>query len=137
MVHALVQTHSILRDGGVLLNIHDLPNPHVVEVHSAGKVMEAGPLTDSVDYIDERLAFEALARVVSDGLFLLEDERDFDFNIHAGNLSELQQLLAEDWETAILPDETVERVENILRQIAQECEFILRVPTRMTKLRIV
>lgn len=137
MVHALLQTHTILQADGVLISVHDLPNPHVVEVHSGGKVMEAGRLIDRVDYEDERLAFEALARVVSDGLFLLEDEREFDFNIHAGNLGELQKLLAEDWETAILPNESVERVEDILRRENQECEVVLRVPTRMTKLRTV
>ena len=137
MVHALVQIHGILQPDGILINVHDLPNPHLVEVHTAGKVIEAGRLSDSVDYKDERFAFEALARVVSDGLFLLEDEQDFDFNIHAGNLGELQQLLAEEWETAILPDETVERVEDILRKVNQEYEVVLRVPTRMTKLRIV
>jgi 2-polyprenyl-3-methyl-5-hydroxy-6-metoxy-1,4-benzoquinol methylase len=66
----------------------------------------------------------------------IEDEREFDFNIHAGNLGELQQLLAKEWETAILPDETVERVQDIFRRVNQECEVVLRVPTRMTKLRI-
>jgi len=136
MVHALVQTHGILQPDGILISVHDLPNPHIVEVHFSGIVMEAGRLLDRVNYEDERLAFEALARVASDGLFLLEDEREFDFNIHAGNLGELQQLLAEEWETAILPDETVERVEDILRRVNQECKVVLRVPTRMTKLRI-
>lgn len=47
---------------------------HVVEVHSAGKVTEAGRLVDDVVCQDERLAFEALPSVVSDGPYLLEDE---------------------------------------------------------------
>ena len=46
-------------------------------------------------------------------------------------------MLAEDWETATLPDETVERIEDILRRVDQECEVVLRVPTRMTKFRVV
>jgi hypothetical protein len=136
MVHALVQIHGMLQPDGILISVHDLPYPHTVEVHSSGNVLEAGQLLDSADYEDERLAFEALARVVSDGLFLLEDEQEFYFNIHAGNIGDLQQLLTEEWETAILPDETVARVENILRRIDQEYEVVLRVPTRMTKLRV-
>jgi hypothetical protein len=95
----------------------------------------AGWIIDSTDFENERLAFNALARVVSEGYFLLEDERDFVFKVYADDVQELQEWLAEWWETAVLPDNTIQRVEDILRQVGQAGNVVLKVPTRMTKLR--
>ena len=136
MVHALQLAHSLLQPDGLLINMHDLPILHGIEVHSAGTAIKAGWLLDSVDYEGERSAWNALARVVSEGCFLLEDEQDFNFNVHVDSVQELREWLAEGWETAVLPDKTIQRVEDILRQVGQEGEIVLKVPARMTKLRV-
>jgi hypothetical protein len=135
MVHALKHAHSMLQPEGLLINVHDIPIPHIIEVHSAGTVIKAGWILDSMDFDSERFAFNALTRVVSEGDFLLEDERDFSFNVHADDVKELQEWLFEWWETAVLPDSTIQRTDDILRQVGQAANVVLKVPTRMTKLR--
>lgn len=135
MVHALKNAHSMMQPEGLLINIHDIPIPHIIEVHSAVTDIMAGWIMDSADFENERLAFNALARVVSEGYFLLEDERDFVFKVHADDMHELKEWLAEWWEKAVMPDKTIQRVEDILRQVDQAANVVLKVPTRMTKLR--
>ncbi len=124
-----------MKRDGILINVHDLPAPHVIEVHSAEAIIKAGWVTDRMDFEDERSAFNALVRVVSEGDFLLEDERDFCFNIYADGLRELQAWLAEWWESSVLLDKTIQRIEDILRQFDQAANVVLKVPARMTKLR--
>jgi hypothetical protein len=136
MVHALKHAHRILGPDGLLINVHGLPVPYLIEVHSAGTAVKAGWLMDSTDFEAERLAFNALARVVSEGHFLLEDERGFSYNMHMDDVHELQGWLAEDWETAVLPEKTIQRVESIFREVDQAGKVVLNVPTRMTRLRV-
>jgi hypothetical protein len=137
MVHALKQAHSMMQPEGLLINVHNIPVPHVIEVHSDLTVIMAGWLIDSTDYDEERFAFNALAQVVSEGYFLLENERDFSFNVYVDDVQELQEWLAEWWETAVLPNKTIQRVEDILRQVGQAANVVLKVPTRMTKLKAI
>ncbi len=137
MVHALKHAHSMLQPEGLLFNVHDIPVHHVVEVHSAQSVNKAGWLMDSTDFDNERFAFNALAQVVLEHYFMLVDERDFNVNIHVDNMQELQEWLAERWETAVIPESTIQRVDDILRQVEQPAHVVLKVPTRMTKLRAI
>jgi hypothetical protein len=127
----------LLRPGGALINVHDLPVHHLIEVHSAGDSVKAGWLLDNEEYAPERSAFDALARVVTDGDFQLEDERDFDFNVHVDQLQEFRDWLEEGWESAVLPDRTLQRLEELLRQGGQRATIVLRVPARMTLLRAI
>jgi hypothetical protein len=137
MVHALKHVHSMLQPEGQLINVHDIPVHHVIEVHSTGSVIKAGWLLDSMDFDNERFAFNALAQVVSENYFILVDERDFIVNIHADDMGELQEWLAERWETAVIPENTIQRVDDILRQVGQSAKIVLKEPTRMTKLRTI
>lgn len=136
MVHALQLARSQLKPDGLLLNVHDLPVPHAVEVRTAGIAIKAGWLLDSVDFRDERAALNALAQVVAEGSFLLEDEKDFVFNVHMDDLPEFQKWLADGWESAFLPDATIERVNDIVEQVSQQAKIVLKVPARMTRLRV-
>lgn len=135
MVHALQHAHNLLEHEGLLINVHDLPIPHAIEVHSAGTVSKAGWLMDQADFEDERAALNALEHVVSHGFFLLEDEQDFTFNIHVDDVLEFQQTLAEEWKSAVLSDKTVQRLEDTFLQAGEEAKIVLKVPTRMTRLK--
>ncbi len=135
MVHALQQTHRILHPNGLLINVHDLPTPHVIEVHSSETVNKVGWLMDREDFENERSAFNALAQVVADRYFILEDERDFGYNIYVDDLNELQEWLAEWWATAILPDRIIQRIEELIRYAGQSARIVLALQARMTKLR--
>lgn len=135
MVHALQQTGRILNPDGLLINVHDLPTPHVIAVHLAETASRAGWLMDSEDFENERAAFNALAQVVAESYFFLEDERDFGHNIYADDLNELQEWLADWWTTAILPDQIIRRLEALIREAGQPAKIALALRARMTKLR--
>ncbi len=135
MVHALRETHRLLRPNGLLVDIHGLPTPHVIEVHSPEKVDKVGWLLDRDDFENERFAFNALAQSVVDGHFILEDERDFTHNVYLDSLDEFQQWLAEWWTSAILPQGTISRIEELLRHAGGSARIMLAWRARMTKLR--
>ena len=135
MVHALEQVHRMLRPGGLLVDVHDLPAPSIIGVHASGTVVISGWLTDKVDYEDERHALNSIARIVTEGYFLLEDERDFRYSVYADNLTELRAYLEEWWETAVLADQTAQKIEESLRQASGPAKIVIRVPTRMIRLR--
>ncbi len=135
MVHALKHVHRILRHDGMLVNVHDLPIPHLIEVHSVGPAFKVGWLMDRADFENERSAFNALAQVVADGYYILEDERDFIFNVHVDDLNKVQEGLAVRWESAVLTDRTIQRVEELFRKAGQLAKVVLLMPARMTKLR--
>jgi hypothetical protein len=135
MVHALLQARKLLRPNGALINVHDLPTPHMIEVRSPETAIKAGWLMDKEDFGSERAALNALAKLAADGEFILEDERDFGFNIYVDGVTELLEWLAEWWKSAILPDRTIRRLEELLREAGQPAKIVIAVPTRMTKLR--
>ncbi len=137
MVHALKLVHRLLQWEGLLINFHDIPAPHVLEVHSTQTIIKAGWLLDSKDFDSERFGFNALAQVVSEGYFMLVDEREFSANMYMDDVQELQDWLAEWWEAAILSESTIQRIEEIFQQVGQPANVVLKVPARMTKLRAI
>jgi hypothetical protein len=137
MVHALKQTHKILQPNGYLINIHDLPTPQVIEVHKHEAINKVGWLLDREDMDSTRSALNALAQVVTDGDFLLEDEQDFAYNIYADDLPELQEWLAKWWSSAILSDRIIRQLKELLRDAGQSTRIVLALRARITKLRAV
>jgi hypothetical protein len=135
MVHALQQTYRLLLPDGLLINVHNLPAPHMIEVRTPEAVDKVGWLVDREDYANERAALNALAQVVADGDFILEAQQDFSYSIYADGLNELHEWLAEWWTSAILPDKIDRRLEELLRDAGQSSRIVLILQTRMTKLR--
>jgi hypothetical protein len=121
----------------VLINIYPLPIPHQIEVNTLGTATKTGWLTDSTDFETKRLAFNALAQVVEDGLYILEDERSLDYNIHVDELNEFWNWLTEGWESIVIPDGTIRRTEEVFRGAGQSARLVLITPARMTRLRVV
>ena len=137
MVHALQQVHSILQPNGVLINVYDLPTPQMIEVRLLENVERVGFLTDSENYEPTIAAFNALAQVVADGYFNLEEQQDFSFNIYADYLKELQDWLAEWWSTAIIPTRSLQRIEELMQDARPRTRIVLALRARMIKLRVV
>jgi len=135
MVHALKLTHSIIKPGGRLINVHDLPIPHVIEVHTPAAAYKVGWLLNKEDMEDTRSALYALAQVVADHDFILEDERNFIYNITAGDLKELQDWLAESWSSATIPDRTIYQLEELTIDVGHLSRIVLSMQTRMTLLK--
>ena len=135
MVHALKQTQRILRPNGLLINVHDLPTPQVVEVHAKNVFHKVGWIVDREDMDNTRSALKALAQVVNEGDLFLEDERDFAFNIYADNLPEMQAYLAEWWSSAVIAENIIARIKVLLKYESQPAKIVLALRARMTKLR--
>ena len=137
MVHALGQAHKLLHPKGLLINVNDLPTPHPIEVQTPVGVHKVGWIQDRGDFYETRSAFNALAQVVGDGDFTLEDQRDFDFNIYIDDLAELVEWLAEWWSSAILPDNIFRQIEALMREASQPARIVLGLRVRMIVLRAV
>src|SRR4030042_676188 len=107
MVHALELSYGLLKPDGLLVDVHNLPVPAVIEVCTDAQVIKAGWLLDNTDFESERLAFGALIGETASGIFALEDVRDFAFEIYADDIDEFRSWLSEWWESAFLPESTI------------------------------
>jgi len=134
MVHALLHTHKVLRPNGWLINVHDLPAPHGIEFRGGNVIQKVGWLMDKDDFENERKAFYALAQVVEDHFFELEEEQEFDYNIYIDGLEEFREWLADWWTSAILPEGVKQRLEVLIQNADQPIKIVLKSPARMTKL---
>jgi hypothetical protein len=137
MVHALQIAERILLPGGFVINVHDHPIPHMIEIKSSDTLTRVGWLLSKEEFKAERSAFNALAQVVDDGFFILDDEQDFEVNLYIDGLAECQAWLAETWESAFLTDTTINRIEELVRVSNIPSKIKINTPARMTKLRVV
>ena len=135
MVHALKQVQRMLGPNGLLVNVHDLPAPHLIEVHAPETTHKVGWLLDNEDFANELSAFNALAQVVGDGLYSLADQQDFGYNIYLDDLNELREWLADWWSTAVLPDGVAQHIAELTRDADQTTRIVLAVEARMILLR--
>lgn len=135
MVHALEKAHRLLKPGGVVVDVRDIDDPARVEVHDGARVSLAGRVVDRSDFDDERQALAALAQVVEDGLFVMEEERLFDHNLHAETLDVLRKYIADEWENTILPEETAQKAVELMSRAADDAEVIVRFSAWMARLR--
>lgn len=90
MVHALEEIHRVTRPAGTLIEIHPTLEFPFLEVRSTEELFfsENDPGFDWDE--DSRHAEEAVAAVVDQGLFVLQERRRFELRIHASSLDELR-----------------------------------------------
>ncbi len=137
MVHALEMTHSLLRPGGLLIDIHPTGDHPQVEVHVAGEVRLAGLIDELDDFAEYLQADQALAEVNSRGLFRLEREAFFPFLYHAANITALADFIAAEWSDAVLHEETIQQASQLLEEPGDGREIVLREPIRITRFRAI
>ena len=143
MVHALEETRRILRQEGVLIEIHPAPEtPPFVEIRANGDVLffEEDP---SFDYEDDlRRAEQAVATVVDRGVFTLDDSRWFELRTRAASVEELREYwdVADAYdseesaeELAQLRDAMYARAETALSD-SPGAEVVYVEPARMSRL---
>jgi hypothetical protein len=133
MVHALEITHSLLKPGGLLIDIHPTSQPPRLEVHLDGEVWLAGYVGDRDNFIDYIQADQALLQVEARRLFHLERQKHFSFLHHADTIPEMLEYLAAEWSSAFFPPETLARAENLMGQPRQGVEIVIREPVRITR----
>lgn len=126
MVHALEISHGLLVEKGALVNIQPIGKPRSLEVHGAGEIKRAGFIRHKRNFEDHHLALKAAAKAVRAGLFSLEREQTFPFLYHAPSLAAFQDWLAENSETAILDQPTVERARALTREMGEGSKVVMR-----------
>ena len=115
MVHALEKIQRLLKPGGFLIDIHPTTEPASIAVRLNQRIMPAGWISESDDYVEYGWADDALARVLESGLFALEQRGTFEFVWHADSLADLRAYLKEEWRDAVIDDVTAMRIEDLLR----------------------
>lgn len=144
-MHALQEIRRLLTLGGVLIDIHPVPQAWLAEVHQAGRVLFAEPWRDH-DYYDDdvRQAENALARVIERRLFVVEGRGEFDFLIYGSSPAELRDFLVQESAHRDGPQDEAEeaakvelfaRVEQILRAAGGGAEVARRETVRISRLR--
>jgi hypothetical protein len=135
MVHALEKIYSLLKDDGLLLDIHPTNEPAAIAVRLREQLIPAGWLTESDDYVEYEWADEALQRMVDDQRFALERVGTFEFVWHADSLSDLRAYLAEEWKDAIIDELTAGRIEELLKLPVTDKEILVSEAIRIARYR--
>ena len=133
MVHALEITRSLLKPDGLLIDIHPTSQPPRVEVHRDGADQLAGYVADRDDFIDYIRADQALLEAEARGLFRLERQKYFPFLYHADTLTEMTDHIAAEWSSAVIPQETLARAQQLMGQPGQAAEIVIREPIRISR----
>jgi hypothetical protein len=124
MVHALEEIHRLLSPGGLLVDIHPVPEMTLIRVYDHGEVLFEERLVDTGDE-DIIQAERALAEVVDRGLFVVGRSNEFDFQTYASSSGELQNYLEmmnafantpRDEAAALREQELAARVDKVLRK---------------------
>jgi hypothetical protein len=135
MVHALEITHGLLKTDGLLIDIHPNGKPPLIEAHVGGKVLLAGHLEETDDFVEYFEADDALADVTGRGLFKLEREGLFTFMKHASTIMALADFLEADWSDHVLHEETIERAAELMGEPGEGREIVLRESVRIARFR--
>jgi len=110
MVDALRRARGWLRRTGFLIDLH--PTSAVAAVVVGGTI--AGPLQTGSAPTRHQEATDAIASVVRERLFTLDDEMDFEFSTYADTLEELQEHILEDRRESRIGDDTMVRAQVLL-----------------------
>jgi hypothetical protein len=135
MVHALELARQLLLPNGRLLDLHPTGEPPPIEIRMGTGIRRVGFLRETDDFVEYGLADAAVARVIREGLFVIEKSDQYSFDIHADGLEELLSYLAEEWTDAVIDDDIVKRIESLLSSSVTDKEIILRDRIYIARLR--
>jgi hypothetical protein len=133
MVHALETVHSLIKPGGVLLDIHPGTEKAWVEAQVNGKEYFLDVLEETDDYIEYGQANEALTKAVKQGLFSVEEAGKFIFIIHAGTMEEMRAYLAENWRDAVLNPSLESKAKDYLTSSVENFGILVREEILITR----
>ncbi len=126
MVHALETVHSLIKPGGLLIDIHPGQDKAWVEVRVNGKDYFLDVVEETDNYIEYRQANQALAEIVKRGFFNVEEPGKFIFIIHADSMNEMREFLSANWKDAILSDSLDGKARDYFSKAAESFEILIR-----------
>jgi hypothetical protein len=89
MVHALEETRRLLKLDGVLVNILPHPEGYFVEVHHDGRTLFSERKREALSEAVLR-AEAAVKKVLARGLFVLDQQDEFEFRTYGSSVSEIR-----------------------------------------------
>lgn len=99
MVHALDEIQRTLKPNGILLDLRPVEDNWQVEVVSSAGWQAAGRLSDLPAAVeDDEAAFHAMREAESNGWYIKEKEKEFDFFYYWDTPSEMKEFMESEWE---------------------------------------
>ena len=142
MVHALEETRRLLKLDGVLINILPVPEGYFIEVHHDGRIpfVERKRETFSEDVLQAEAAIE---QVLYRGLFVIDQQDEFDFLTYGSSVPEVRAYWEEQnayeeepkakdvlaWEEYLYA-----QAEQILKELGEGAEVAIRERVRIARL---
>jgi len=133
MVHALQTVRTLIKPGGVLLDIHPGLDKAWVEVRVNGKDYFLDVVQETDDYIEYKQASDALGQMVGNGQFAMEETGKFIFIIHADSMEEMRSFLVENWKDAILDKSLDDKAREYFSKAADSFEILIREEILITR----
>jgi hypothetical protein len=139
MVHALEETRRLLKIDGVMVNILPVPEGYIIEVHHDGKILfsERKRETCSEDVLQ---AEAAIKQVLDRGLFVIDQEDEFEFRTYSSSVSEVrayweeQSAYEEEKDMLAREEYLYARVEEILAELGEGAEVVIHERVRIARL---
>lgn len=110
MVHALDEIRRTLKPNGILLDLRPVEDNWQVEVVSSTGWQAAGRLSDLPAAVeDDEAAFHAMREAESNGWYVREKEKGFDFFYYWDTPSEMKEFMESEWDDFEKLEESVYR----------------------------
>jgi hypothetical protein len=102
MVHALEIIHTLLKPGGVLIDIRPTTRRAEILARTKEGLHFIGYLEETEDQVEYAQAEAALEQAIQAGIFAIDYEDHFTFSDYTDTIQSLEKYLAENWKDAIL-----------------------------------
>lgn len=113
MVHALKETHRVLKAGGGLIDLRPATSNRTVELELAAARLHIGEIDSSATFADHRAADAALDRFLRGGLLCVEHAEEFQLTTDLDTVEDLRAF-AKTLRRSVLGDELVQRIESLI-----------------------
>jgi SAM-dependent methyltransferase len=99
MVHALDEIRRVLKSNGILIDLRPVEDNWRVEITSSAGYQESGRLSDLPAALeDDEAAFKAMREAESNGWYIKEKEKEFDFFYYWDTPYEMKEFMESEWE---------------------------------------
>lgn len=143
MVHALEEIHRLLKPGGILIDIHPVPEGYFIKALQGDRILFAERKRETCSE-DVLHAEDALAETVERDLFAVDRRAEFDFLTYASSVRELRDYWEElnafeddPMDEAIIAreEDLYAQVEEIMQASGAAAEVAIHERARIARLR--
>jgi len=114
MVDALKEIWRALKPAGILIDLRPRAAKLPLDILYKDDAISVGWVDDSRDLVDDIAADKAIAKMVSQGYFVLERKATFSYLMYWDALEELTMHVTDRWRSAQLDETTVDNTRRLL-----------------------